>query len=91
MEFSLQILPLESINPRADLIAHETATYNFMAELMERAEEREESLLRGVSTEPLVVNLDGLELMDGYTRYIVMQKHHQQQVYVYVGEDSQRQ
>ncbi len=62
-----------------------------MAELMERAEEREVSLLRGVSTEPLVVSLDDLELMDGYTRYVVMQKHNQKQVYAYVGTNSHSQ
>ncbi len=85
MEFSLQVLEIENIKPRPDLMGHKTITYDFMAELMERAAEREESLLRGVSTEPLVVNLDGLELMDGYTRYIVLQRHSQKQVYAYVG------
>ena len=85
MEFSVQTLELDSIKPRPDLMSYRTDTYDFMTELMERAEEREESLLRGISTEPLVVNRDGFELMDGYTRYVVLKKHGHERVYAYVG------
>jgi hypothetical protein len=53
--------------------------------LRQRAEEREESILRGVSIEPLLINRDGFELMDGYTRYMVLKKYNQHEVYAYVG------
>ncbi len=85
MEFCLEIVELNDIKPRPDLMNYKTAEEDFMADLMERADEREISLLRGVSTEPLVVNRDGLELMDGYTRYVVFNKHNQKHVYAYVG------
>lgn len=68
-------------------------TYNILAdsgdiakELQARAEEREESMLRGVWIEPVIVNQSGLELMDGYTRYTVLKKHRQTEVYAYVGK-----
>ena len=88
MEFRLEILKLNTIKPRPDLMGHKKPTYEFMAELLERVAEREVSLLRGVSTEPLVVNFDSFELMDGYTRYLVMQKHSQKQVYAFVGTET---
>lgn len=85
MNFSLDVMKLKDINLRADLMNYETETYSFARELQLRAEEREESMLRGVSIEPLVVNQSSLELMDGYTRYLVLKKHRQTEVYVYVG------
>ncbi len=85
MTFSLEILPLADIRPRSDLMTYRTETYDFMAELEARANEREVSLLRGVSTEPLIVNRSGLELMDGYTRYVLLKRHKQEEVYAYVG------
>lgn len=85
MAFSLEILGLEDVRPRPDLMNHKTPAYDFMEELLERAAEREESLLRGVSTEPIIVNRDGFELMDGYTRYMIFHKYDQKQVYAYVG------
>ena len=91
MKFTLEVLELDAINPRPDLMGYCTDTYDFMKELQVRANEREESSLRGVSTEPLVVNWNGLELMDGYTRYTVLKKHSQKKVLAYVGitdEDS---
>jgi len=57
----------------------------FQISLKERADEREESMLRGVSIEALLVNRNGLELMDGYTRYTVLKWHGQKEVYAYVG------
>ena len=81
MEFALEILKLESIHPRADLMSVE----DFQTSLKERADERQESMLRGVSIEPLLVNRNGFELMDGYTRYMVLQRHRQKEVYAYVG------
>jgi hypothetical protein len=56
-----------------------------MASFLARAEGREESLLRGVSIEPLVINRSGYELMDGCTRYIVMKKQGQEKVSTYAG------
>ena len=88
MEFSLEILGLGEINLRQDVMSYRNDTYDFMTSLRERANERKESLLRGVSIEPLVVNGDGMELMDGYTRYIVLKEYQQENVYAYVGRIS---
>lgn len=81
MEFALQIVRLDDIRPNPDLMSVE----EFQVSLRERADEREESILRGISIEPLLVNRDGFELMDGYTRYTVLKRHAQQEVYVYLG------
>lgn len=81
MEFALEVLPLDDIHPNADLFSVE----DFQRSLKERADEREEAMLRGVSTEALLVNRNGLELMDGYTRYTVLKWHGQKEVYAYVG------
>ena len=67
MEFSLEVIQLQDIHPNADLFSVE----EFQEGLKERADEREESMLRGVSIEAFLVNRNGLELMDGYTRYTV--------------------
>ena len=58
----------------------------FQASLQERADDREWSLLRGVSIEPLLVNQSGFQLMDGYTRYTVLNRYHQPEAYAYVGK-----
>jgi hypothetical protein len=81
MEFTLEVIPLETICPNADLMSVE----KFQTSLKERADEREESILRGISIEPLLVNRNGFELMDGYTRYTVLKRYKQQKVYVYLG------
>jgi hypothetical protein len=81
MEFTLQIIHLNDICPNIDLMSVE----DFQKSLIARAEEREESILRGVSIEPLLVNQDGLELMDGYTRYEVLKSYEQKEVYAYMG------
>jgi hypothetical protein len=81
MEFELQIVLLEGIRPHPDLMRVE----EFQVSLKERAEEREEAMLRGVSIEPLLVDHNGFELMDGYTRYTVLKRHKQKEVYVYLG------
>jgi hypothetical protein len=81
MEFKLEIIHLEDIHPNADLMS----VAQFHVELKERADDREESILRGMSIEPLLINRDGLELMDGYTRYTVLQRYQQDAVYVYIG------
>jgi hypothetical protein len=81
LEFTLEILPLEDIRPHPGL----WSLQKFQAELRERADEREGSVLRGVSIEPLVVHDKGLQLMDGYTRYVVLKRYNQPRVYAYVG------
>jgi hypothetical protein len=81
MEFRLEILPLKEICPNADLWSVDV----FHRELKERADEREESVLRGISIEPLLINQDGFELLDGYTRYTVLKRYEQKEVYAYVG------
>jgi hypothetical protein len=82
MEFSLAILPLDDIRPHPDLWKLE----EFQRSLQERANDREWSMLRGVSIEPLVVDQDGFQLMDGYTRYKVLKKYSQDKVYTYIGK-----
>lgn len=81
MEFTLETIELEVIRPRADLMSME----DFQISLRERANEREEGMLRGVSIEPLLVNRNGFELMDGYTRYTVLKRYQQKEVYAYIG------
>ena len=81
IDFTLEVVQLDDINPNKDLMSVE----DFQVSLKERADEREESMLRGVSIEPLLVNRNGFELMDGYTRYTVLKRHNQKEVYAYVG------
>jgi len=81
MEFALEIIELDDIHPRADLMGVE----DFQISLKERADEREEGMLRGVSIEPLLVNRNDFELMDGYTRYTVLKRYQQKEVYTYIG------
>jgi hypothetical protein len=99
MDFALEILKLEDIHPNSDLMRVE----DFQKSLKERADEREEAMLRGVSIEPLLVhrtaslvhtaalrratlgNRNRFELMDGYTRYTVLTRYRQKEVYAYVG------
>ena len=81
MDFALEIIELENIHPHADLMSVE----EFQISLKERADEREEAILRGISIEPLLINRNGLELMDGYTRYMVLKRYNQKEVYAYVG------
>ena len=81
MEFSLEIVQLEDIHPHPDLWSVE----QFQSELKERADDREWSVLRGVSIEPLVVNRQGFQLMDGYTRYVVLKRYEQDEVFAYLG------
>lgn len=81
MDFRLAIIRLEEICPNTDLMS----VAQFQIELKERADDREESFLRGQSIEPLLVNRDGMELMDGYTRYTVLKRHQQREVYGYLG------
>jgi len=81
MDFALEVVALEDIRPRPDLMSVD----EFQASLKERADERQEAMSRGVSIEPLLVNRNGYELMDGYTRYMVLKRHNQKEVYAYVG------
>ena len=81
MEFALEIIRLDDICPNVDLISVE----EFQSSLKERADEREESILRGISIEPLLVNRNGFELMDGYARYTVLKRYNQVEIYAYLG------
>lgn len=81
LEFALEVVRLEDICPNADLMSVE----DFQRSLKERADEREESILRGISIEPLLVDRNGFELMDGYTRYTVLKRYKQHKVYAYLG------
>lgn len=81
MKFSLEVVDPGEIRPHPDLMSVE----EFLTSLQQRADEHEESMLRGGSIEPLLVNRDGLQLMDGYTRYTVLKRHQQSAVYAYVG------
>jgi hypothetical protein len=81
MEFALEVIRLDEICPNPDLMSVD----DFQRSLKERADEREESILRGISIEPPLVNRNGFELMDGYTRYTVLKKYKQQKVYAYLG------
>ena len=81
MEFALEIINLDDVCPNVDLWSVE----EFQVSLKERADEREESILRGISIEPLLVNRSGFELMDGYTRYVVLKRFEQKEVFAYVG------
>jgi hypothetical protein len=85
MEFTLEIVRLEEIRLRQELMSYRSDTYDFMVSLRGRADERKGSFLRGVSLEPLVVKGDNMELMDGYTRYIVLKEYQQENVYAYLG------
>ncbi len=81
LEFALEVIRLNDICPNADLMN----VKEFQGSLKERADEREESILRGISIEPLLVNRHGFELMDGYTRYTVLKRYSQEEVYAYLG------
>jgi hypothetical protein len=81
MDFELAIIQLDRIRPNADLMSVE----DFQTSLKERADEREESILRGISIEPLLINGNSFELMDGYTRYTVLKRYGQKEVYAYLG------
>jgi hypothetical protein len=81
MAFSLESIPLEEIHPHPDLMR----VAEFRDSLQERADDREWSMLRGVSIEPLLVNHTGFQLMDGYTRYTVLRRYAQKDVYAYLG------
>jgi len=81
MDFALEVVRLEDIHPNGDLMSEP----EFQVGLKERADEREESILRGISIEPLLINRDSFELMDGYTRYTVLKRFDQTEVYAYVG------
>jgi hypothetical protein len=85
LEFRLAEVDLASVHVRADLMAHHTGAHRFVTELRARAREREESVLRGVSIEPLVVLERTGELMDGYTRYWVLREHREPRAFAYLG------
>lgn len=44
----------------------------------------EEAILRGSLIEPLIITDDIMELMDGYTRYMILKNYKQSKVYRYI-------
>jgi len=87
LTFTLQEIDLSLINLRANLMAYESDDEVFIVDLQERMEEREESFLRGLSFEPLVVNGLNFELMDGHTRHMLFKKYDIKYVYAYIGKN----
>jgi len=85
MEFKLIVVDLEKINLHLDLMNYKTDSYIFLEELNLRVEEMEEYLLQGSSIGPLIVNNENMELMDGYTRYMILKKNQQKRTYAFVG------
>lgn len=81
MVFELAVVRLEDIHLHPDLMS----VPEFRVSLKERADEREEAVLRGVSIEPLLVNKDNDQLMDGYTRYLLLERYQQKEVFAYLG------
>jgi hypothetical protein len=81
MEFTVEALPLNLIELRADLMRVDV----FLASLAHRAAERMDSFQRGVSAEPLVVDGSNMELMDGYARYTALEELGRRSVMAYVG------
>ena len=81
MQFKLEVVRLDDIQPHPDL----WKAAEFQSELKERAEDREGSFLRGVSIEPLLINYTGFQLMDGYTRYVLLKRYNQKDVLAYIG------
>ncbi len=91
MQFSLQQVSVADIRPRPDLMAHHRPGYSFAAELEARLQEREEAVQRGCSIEPLLIDAQTMELMDGYVRYRLLCAHRQRLAYAYVGMEGRRQ
>ena len=85
MKFKLLVVDLDEINLRQDLMNYTSNSYNFLGKLNLRVEEIEESILQGSSIGPLVINKENVELMDGYTRYMILKKHEQQKTFAYLG------
>jgi len=81
MEFELAVVRLEEIHLHPDLMSVE----EFRVSLKERADDRQDAVLRGVSIEPLLVNQDGFQLMDGYTRHMLLERYRQREVFAYLG------
>lgn len=81
LDFKLAVVRLENLRLHPDLMSVE----EFRISLQERTDEREEAVLRGVSIEPLLVNQDGFQLMDGYTRYMLLERYQQKEVFAYLG------
>ncbi|MFW9866148.1 MAG: hypothetical protein ACFFEN_08635 [Candidatus Thorarchaeota archaeon] len=85
MKFHLEVIELGSIKLREDLMNYKNESYSFLGELKSRVDEMEEAILQGSSIGPLIVNKENMELMDGYTRYMILKKNGAKEVYVYIG------
>jgi hypothetical protein len=85
LQFKLIIIHLDKIILREDLMSYKRDEYNFLEELNLRADEMEQSILQGSSIGPLIIRNEGFELMDGYTRYMILKRHQQKRIYAYIG------
>ena len=85
MEFSLEVIRMATIQLRDDLMNYVAPGHSFCESLAERSRDMEESILRGSSIEPLLIDDRTTELMDGYTRHSVLKKYNAGNVYAYVG------
>ncbi len=85
LEFKLEIIEIDKVRPRAELMVYKTDGYSFQKELSERVIERLEAIRMGTSIMPVVVRGTDMELMDGYTRYTTLKQLGAKQVYAYVG------
>ncbi len=83
--FRLKKIPLDRIILRKDLMSYNTPQDCFSSSLEIRADEMQQSFSRGVSFEPLLVNGETMELMDGYTRYTVLKRAGISRVLAYQG------
>ena len=83
--FRLKKIPLDRIILRKDLMSYNTPQDCFARSLETRADEMQQSFSRGVSFEPLLVNGETTELMDGYTRYTVLKREGVSRVLAYQG------
>ncbi|HEY4477368.1 MAG TPA: hypothetical protein VJB56_01960 [Candidatus Paceibacterota bacterium] len=88
-EFVLEVIEIEKIRPRAELMAYEKNGYSFQKELSERVIERLEAIQMGTSIMPLVIRGVDMELMDGYTRYMALKHLGAKQIYAYIGHHAE--
>lgn len=85
MKFKLDIVEMDKIKLHEDLMQYESESYNFLKSLQTRAEEMEIAIIQGSSIAPLIINKENMELMDGYTRYMILKTYNQKRTYVYLG------
>lgn len=85
LKFRVEIISLNLICPRQELMEYKEEGYSFKKELKERVRERIPAIRMGTSIMPLVIRDSDKELLDGYTRYIALKQLGAQRVYGYIG------